>query len=93
MSDMTNEKMFSVLRKEGRQYRQKIKSLQELLDSQVKANCGKAAKLIDIEQSRNELLEFLKGIHGGNRPSLKTVLDIIQKAEAFDKRGRFPQKT
>jgi len=65
------------------------KSLKELLDSQVKANCGIATKLCEVEESRDELLEFVKDWKAGKislwceegTETLKRVNGLIKKSE------------
>ena len=61
------------------------KALKELLDTQVEVCAKFSAQLIDCEQSRDRLLEALKGVSRVKySPDLKRfeVEGIIQKAEA-----------
>ena len=95
MSDMTNEKMFKTLREEGRQYRAKIKALQGLLDSQVKANCGIASRLCEVEKSRDKLLEELDDVAGFvlNNWNVRgqKIIKVVRKAQALKEKANETQ--
>lgn len=80
--------------------REEKEALKELLDSQVKANCGIAARLNEVEQSRDELLGacddattgLYDSLHGGNSEyaqlSVAYTRNVLDKLETVIKKSQ-----
>lgn len=75
MSDMTDERIIEVLRKEGREYRQEIKGLKDMEDFRVSI-------IKALKESRDEILGVAKELFINRKcapmPRWKKVIDEAQ---------------
>lgn len=90
MSDMTDEKMIEVLRKEGQENRMEIKGLRDIEDFRVSVIRKLETEIKALKESRDELLEVaieyseeLYRNEDDETATQRVLNEVIQKAEAL----------